>query len=146
MATGLTADESQSLLDVWKPGLFDRSGLTLFYRIPQTTYDQWIPLHLKPAPVETVRTGLVVHYHLEPELDRVITRLVSELGSDHYRIRDNAERRLHGIGGAALPAIRKIAESADVETAARARQLINSLDVDELLEQVMTRYQKSGDK
>ena len=40
----------------------------------------------------------------------------------------------------------KIADSNDVETAARARQLIRNLDTGDLLKRVMTRYHQKQDK
>ncbi len=142
---GLRADEAQSLLDVWGAGLFDRHGLTVFYRIPQSTYDQWIPLHFAPEPETLVRVGLVVHYHLEPDLDQIVRRLLDDLGADDYATRADADRHLHSIGGAAFPAIRQAATSDDREQAARARRLLQSLNNEELLRKVMTRYAQSTD-
>ncbi|MGI9518486.1 MAG: hypothetical protein ACR2NP_15630 [Pirellulaceae bacterium] len=142
---GLHDDEAQSLLDVWATGLFDRFGLTVFYRIPQSTYDEWIPLHFQPEPENLVRVGLVVHYHLEPELDQIVGQLLDDLGADNYATRADADRYLHSIGGAAFPAIRQAAVSEDREQAARARRLLQSLDNDELLREVMSRYEESDD-
>ena len=140
---GLNKDEAQSLVDVWNPGLFHRPGLTLFYRIKQETYDEWIPLDIVPSPEKLVRVGLVVHHHLEPELEQNVTRLISELGSDEYAVRANAEYQLSSIGGAAFESIKKLTDSTDVETAARARILVKEMDTRELLEKLMDRFDQS---
>ena len=140
---GLNKDEAQSLVDVWNPGLFHRPGLTLFYRIKQETYDEWIPLDIVPSPEKLVRVGLVVHHHLEPELEQNVTRLISELGSDEYAVRANAEYQLSSIGGAAFESIKMLTDSTDVDTAARARILVKEMDTRELLEKLMDRFDQS---
>lgn len=135
--SGLNDDEADSLIAVWNDGLFRRTGVTLFYRISQSTYDEWIPLFFNPEPNKIVRVGLVVHHHLEPELDKAIEDLITELGSDDFEVRANADKMLREIGGAAIPAIEKIADQGDPESRIRAKRILNSLKTDDLLEQII---------
>ena len=140
---GLHQDEAQSLIHVWGEGLFERPGISIVHRIPQSVYDEWIPLHLDPVPQKTVRVGFVVHQNLEPELDVEVEKLIAKLGSNKYKEREAAERALFSIGGAAIKPIKLAAKSKDPEIADRANRLIKQLDTGDLLTQVMKRYQKS---
>ena len=139
---GLHQDEAQSLIHVWGEGLFERPGISIVHRIPQSVYDEWIPLHLDPAPKKTLRVGLVVHQNLEPELDAEVEKLIARLGSSRYKVREAAERTLFSIGGAAIKPIKLAAKSKDPEIADRANRLIKQLDTGDLLTQVMKRFQK----
>ena len=141
---GLHVDEAQSLIDVWRPGLFERPGISIIHRISQKTYDEWIPLHLNPQPENMVRVGLVVHQNLEPELDEEITKLIGQLGSKVYKVREQAQRDLHAIGGAAMKSIKAAAKHDDPEIADRANRLIKQLDVEKLLDTVMKRFQDNS--
>lgn len=106
---GLNADEAEALVAVWHEALFKADGLTIFYRVPQTTYDAWLPLEAKPAPAKTVRVGVVVHEHMEPELDARVAALVKDLAAEAFEVRDKAQRELTALGGAAFPALEKAA-------------------------------------
>ncbi|MBI3829347.1 MAG: hypothetical protein HY291_07510 [Planctomycetes bacterium] len=125
---GLNAAEAGSLVKVWHAGLFEADGLTLFYRIPQETYEKWLPLEAKPAPAKIVRVGLVVHSHLEPELDARVEALLKQLGADTFETRAAAQRALAKIGGAAFPALEKAAQGEDLEIAKTCRDLLKALD------------------
>lgn len=140
--TGLNDDEIDSLITVWGPGLFERPGISVVYRIPQDIYDQWIPVALIPKPEKFVRVGLVVHQNLEPELDQNVNQLIRQLGSTRFKDRENAEKILQKIGGAAIEPIKNAARSSDPEVADRANRLLQQLDVDQLLKKVMKRYQQ----
>ena len=141
---GLNLDEAQSLIDVWRPGLFERPGISIIHRIPQKTYDKWIPLHLNPKPENMIRVGLVVHQNLEPELNEEITKLIGQLGSKVYKVREKAQRDLHAIGGAAMKSIKAAAKHDDPEIADRANRLIKQLDVEKLLDTAMKRFQNNS--
>lgn len=139
---GLNQDEAQSLLDVWSDGLLHRAGITVFYRITQETYDTWIPLHCKPKPKETVRVGLVVHHHLEPELEENVLTLINQLGSDRFEERNRAHRQLIEIGGAGVSTIKAAATSGNTEQAARARMILEDLDTEQSLQEAIERLKK----
>src|SRR5262249_51371061 len=52
-----------------------------------------------------------------------VDRLIRQLGSDRYARREAATQALDRIGEAALPALRKAANSPDAEVRRRARRL-----------------------
>lgn len=124
----LNSDEAESLVNVWDEGLFKKDGLTVFYRIPQATYEKWLPLEAKPAPSKTVRVGLVLHEHLEPELDAHVATLIKKLGAESFEERSAAQKELTAIGGASFPALEKASESDDAEISKACRAILNALD------------------
>ena len=71
-------------------------------RIPQESYEAWLPLTATPAPEKTVRVGFVFHAHLEPELDEHVEQLIKQLGVEDYENRIQAQAALLRIGGAAF--------------------------------------------
>ena len=143
VAVGLHDDEAQSLLDLWSEGLFERTGLSLCYRLPEEVYDEWIALHCQPKPKKVVRVGLVLHEHLEPELAETVETLVVQLGADKVQERNRAEQQLRGIGGAAFEALQRIAKGNDPESATRAREILEDLKAAEELQALMMRHQKN---
>lgn len=135
VTAGLYKDEADALVKVWSPGLFERDGLQLFYRIPQRTYDQWLPLELTPKPTNIVRVGLVVHSHLEPELESRVQNLITQLGDEDYNTRIEADQNLRRIGGAAFKWILLGAKSEDAEVAARCQEILKRYDAGQFVEQ-----------
>jgi len=126
---GLTAAEAGALVKIWKPGFFDADGLTLLYRVPQEIYEKWLPLTAKPAPNKTVRVGLVVHEHLEPELETTVNALIAKLSAEDFDTRDTAQKALLKIGGAAFPILTKHFSDTDAETAKACKLIVEALDV-----------------
>lgn len=135
-AAGLNKDEADALVKVWGEGIFNQDGLTLFYRVPQAVYEKWLPLKAEPAPSKTVRVGLVLHRHLEPELDARVEALIKKLGSEKFEDRSEAEKALLKLGGAAFPMLDKGAKSEDTEIATHCRAILKELDARPLLESV----------
>jgi hypothetical protein len=135
-AAGLNKDEADALVKVWEEGIFNQDGLTLFYRVPQAVYEKWLPLKAEPAPSKTVRVGLVLHRHLEPELDARVEALIKKLGSEKFEDRSEAEKALLKLGGAAFPMLDKGAKSEDTEIATHCRAILKELDARPLLENV----------
>lgn len=130
---GLNADEAGALIEVWKTELFAQDGLTVFYRVPQATYDKWLPLEATPAPRKTVRVGIVLHQHLEPELDERVAKLIAQLGAEKFETREAARSLILRIGGAAFPLLEKGAGDKDAEVASACRNILETLDARELL-------------
>lgn len=131
---GLNRDEADALVKVWKEGFFEADGLSVFYRVPQTTYDQWLPLEAKPAPRKTVRVGLVLHQRLEPELDDRVSTLIARLGAEAFEVREASFEELLRIGGAAFPQIEAATKGDDPEVANAARRILAALDARPALE------------
>jgi hypothetical protein len=125
---GLNADEAASLINVWREGFLANRGLWVLYRVPQATYDKWLPLTAQPAPKKTVRVGLVLHSHLEPELDAHLEGLIKQLGAEDFAARTAAIESLLKIGGAAFPMLEKNANHADPEIARHCQDILKSLD------------------
>lgn len=136
-ATSQPADgigEATALDKVWEQGLFKRDGLSVFYRVPQTTYDTWLPLAAVPVPRKIVRVGIVFHAHLEPDLDARVEALVTKLASENFEERQAAEHQIARIGGAAFPVLEKHFNDPDAEVARACHQIIAALDVVPALE------------
>lgn len=65
----------------------------------------------------------------KPDAGKEIASLIRQLGSDSYRQRVDAERRLRELGQAALPALRDAAsQKDDAEVQWRARRLVRQLE------------------
>lgn len=63
MARGLTAGESDSLLDTWRSNLFAGDERRVIWMLPRATYDAMLPLTVTPTPTEVVRVGVVVQVY-----------------------------------------------------------------------------------
>ncbi len=59
--------------------------------------------------------------HLSAEATRQLEEAVRQLGSDEYKVREGAGKRLVALGARAYPALQAAARSPDKEVAARAR-------------------------
>ncbi len=125
---GLTKPEAESLVKIWRDGFFKRAGITLIYRVPQTTYDAWLPLEAKPAPKKIVRVGLVVHEHVKPELEARVTALLKQMTAENFEVRDQARKALVEIGGAAFPQLEAAMKGDDPELRESAKTIISALD------------------
>jgi hypothetical protein len=68
--------------------------------------------------------------------DRV-ARLVKELGSSKFTVRDRAKRQLEAIGRPALDALRQAARSSDLETSRRAGELVKHMEEKMALESLL---------
>lgn len=58
----------------------------------------------------------------------VIFLLTYQLGSDDFRVREQASRELLKLGTKAIPALKEAAKSKDVEVVHRAKALLGKLD------------------
>ncbi|MEJ7596117.1 MAG: hypothetical protein WKF77_31795 [Planctomycetaceae bacterium] len=54
-AAGLYPKESQAMVDTWTTSWFAEEGTRMFYLVPQELTDKLLPLHITPAPDETIR-------------------------------------------------------------------------------------------
>jgi hypothetical protein len=108
---GLFDNEAESVLAIWKKGLFDRPGITAIYLLPQSEDDRMLPLTVTPKPGKIVRVGIVMHGQLEMTPAIVAARvreLVAKMDNDESRVRDRASRDLIDLGPVAFPAIDEI--------------------------------------
>jgi hypothetical protein len=121
IAAGLYEDEARSLIDLWKRDLFESTGLSLFYRIPQDEYDVRLPLTMSPKAESLVRVGLIYHGHLEPEFAERILDLVKKLDAPKFAERDAAMKALKAVGPAALAQLQKLREQKGLSLEVRER-------------------------
>jgi hypothetical protein len=107
---GLFDNEADSVLAIWKQGLFDRPGITAIYLLPPSEYDRMLPLTVSPPPGKTVRVGIVLHGQLDLTpaiLSARVKELTAKMDSEDYRVREKANRDLIDLGPAAFPQIRE---------------------------------------
>ncbi|MBL8793636.1 MAG: hypothetical protein JNM56_07015 [Planctomycetia bacterium] len=131
---GLNADEAKSLIELWKDELFLTEGVTLFYRIPQEVYERLLPLTLQPRPEKLVRVGLMHHAHCEPDLAERVARLLKDLDSNDFGVRQAAQRRLEEMGRAAYVILaRKLKDNPPLELRMRIEQIIGKHAVESAL-------------
>src|SRR5436309_6192523 len=74
-------------------------------------------LTVPAAEIRRIEFGL----HLPEEVAREVEAAVKQLGSDEYKQREAAGKRLVALGHRAYPAVQAAARSPDKEVAARAR-------------------------
>jgi len=122
---GLNEDEAKAMAEVWKKDFFETEGLTLFYRLPQAEYDRLLPLTVTPRPEKVVRTMLVHHPHCEPDLGERVMALVTQLDSNNFQERIDAQKRIHALGRAAfVHLIRARNAKPSLEVTARLNKLL----------------------
>lgn len=128
---GLFAPEADSMLKIWKTGLFDREGVTALHLLPREEYDRMLPMTLSPAGAAITRVGLALHARLEgePALQERAKELIKDLGSDKFKVRDAATQELSKMGPVAFRLLRQAAESGpSPEVRQRATEILNSID------------------
>ena len=94
-------------------------GVQVFYRIPQAEYDRLMPLTVTPKPESTVRVGLVLHPHCEPDMAERVLAVLKDLDAEAFAMREAATAKLAAMGPAVfvhLVRLRKAAVSAEVRS------------------------------
>jgi len=128
---GLKEDEAKALTAVWRKAFFETEGVGVFYRLPQEIYDQVLPLTVNPKPEKTVRTLLVHHPHCEPDLRERVLALVTDLGSEKFQERIEAQRRLTALGRAAfIHLVHARNEAKDPEVKARLIKVLEGFEAE----------------
>ncbi len=56
VASGLTGDEAQAMVDTWERSYFTIPGTRILYVAPRAWTDELLPIHITPEPKELVRT------------------------------------------------------------------------------------------
>ncbi|HEC87112.1 MAG TPA: hypothetical protein ENI49_04520 [Thermoplasmatales archaeon] len=88
---GLTRDETQMLLNYWKDWWFYPTNLgnytRVIYTIPQSIYDQLLPITVTPKPSSIVRVGIVTITDI-PVLDLSNLSLTILTDRASYRVND----------------------------------------------------------
>lgn len=119
-AGGLNPDEAAVLVALRRDDFFSTDGVQVFYRIPQEEYDRLMPLTVEPKPDKTVRVGLVLHPHCEPDLAERVLAVVRDLNADDFAARDAAVEKLAAMGRAAFTHLARL-RKADIPAEVRSR-------------------------
>ena len=132
---GMTREESEHVVNIWKSDLLKGSGFLLASRLPSRLYEAMFPLMITPKPTEITRVGMIFDLlHDQPErvgwLPRTaarVERLVEKLGDDHFVVRSEATAELAKLAHLAEAQLRMAAKNKDFEVASRAKQLLEAL-------------------
>jgi hypothetical protein len=63
IARGLSAAESDSLLNTWRTELFARPGKRVIWLLTPQAYEAMLPVEISPPPRELVRVGVVIEQY-----------------------------------------------------------------------------------
>ncbi len=130
-AAGLFEDEAKALASVWQKTFFETEGISVFYRLPQAVYDQLLPLTLSMKPEKVVRTMLVHHPHVEPDLADRVVGLVKQLDAPKFEDRIEAQKRLQKLGRAAFVQLRRARDSKpSLEVRMRLEKLLEEFEAE----------------
>ena len=136
VARGLTENETKSLLGIWRPGFFERGGLTAIYLLPQAEYDRMIPLEVTPKPGKIVRVGVVLASRLEgvEAIEKQAREWIARLDDSDYKVREQATKALGELGPPAVPLLQRALETATgAEVKIRLKTLLDAEDASEYL-------------
>jgi hypothetical protein len=122
--TGLFEDEAKSLVDIWKQEFFQAEGISIFYRLSQDEYERLLPMTMKPKPEKLVRVGLVHQPHCEPDLADRIARLAKQLNDDDFQKREDAQKKLEELAGAAFGQLKRLREHTEFAEMQRRLDLL----------------------
>jgi hypothetical protein len=129
---GMFGPEADSILKIWSKDLLEAEGMTAFFLLPQKEYDSMLPLELTPKPAKPpVRVGIVHHPRFEvgPQLRERVARLLKEMDSAEFEVRERAHRDLAAMGPWAVGALREaLANKPSLETAKRLEALLQEAD------------------
>jgi hypothetical protein len=76
--TGLTAEESQAMVNTWSNSYFKNEGLRVLYVVPRAWTDQLLPLTIEPTPTVLVRTMVGRVELLAPSEERALLAMVTD--------------------------------------------------------------------
>jgi hypothetical protein len=129
---GLFEPESDAFLKIWRSGLLEVDGLTVFYFLPQDEYDRMLPLKIVPAPVgKPVRVGVALHPHMEiePELAVRVGALLRKLDDASFEKRVAAGKALVEIGPFAIGMLdSELGRNPSPEKARRIKEVLQQVD------------------
>ncbi len=139
LATGLTPAETDSILKIWHADFFEADGLTAFWILPQAEYDRMLPLRVTPAPANRpTRVGIAHHPHFEvgPRVRERVGRLIEQLDSKTFALREAANRELEALGPWVVPQVREaLTKKPSLETTRRLEAILQKADASEWLKQ-----------
>ncbi len=81
MAQGLNADEANGMVKTWWKSYFDKTGLRVFWIVPQSDLEQVLPLQASPTPAKKVRVLVGRADIMRPQLEQ---QMIADLGTKAY--------------------------------------------------------------
>ena len=102
---GMTQEESQHVVDIWKRDLLEGEGFLLVSRLPSRLYEAMFLLTITPNPTELTRVGMIFDLLQDqpacvewlPKTSAHIERLVEQLGDDKFAARMKARDNLQAM-------------------------------------------------
>lgn len=107
----------------------EKSTISLVCVLPEGEIDRHVQLSFKPVPDRVVRTAILVFTNADPDLSSRIRKLITELGSDQWIKREQAQKDLEAMGQAAIKELQDQRKNPDPEIAFRAQQLLETYDL-----------------
>jgi len=102
----------------------DQSQTTAVYRLDESVLDNLLPLKITPPPAHVRRIALVIARNIDPNVPRILDRLISQLGDPDWHKRDSASTTLARFGPVAAPRLRQALSNHDLEIVLRAERLL----------------------
>jgi len=134
---GMTKAEARAIVEVWKTDLLEHPGFLVISRMPEELYGKMFPLTVTPAPVRTVRAGVVFdtlpgeaeRLAWLPKLKETMAAKAKDLAHEDFEQRKKATDYIARLGDLARPFLEDLkAQTPDVETRAAAEALLKHLE------------------
>lgn len=123
-AAGLKREQAQLIAATYRDSIFGSESLIALVRLEEAALDEQTPVVFYPLPVKSVRVGLVIVRHIDPQIERELAKLVAELANPNYEQREAAQRRLVELGALAYPSVRAALKHSDPEVVFRAETIL----------------------
>jgi hypothetical protein len=124
---GLYPREAAAIVATWNESWFNEDGLRVLYLLPRQWTEQILPLELKPAPRQLVRTMLGRAEVLRPSVERQLAEQLERFGAPASATRQQAvaATRALGLGRFLEPALRLVQKQSK-ESQELANQLLEA--------------------
>jgi hypothetical protein len=104
-ATGLYPREALAMVNTWKDSWFREPGVRVLYVLPRKWTDDTLPMTLKPAPQELVRTMVGRAEVLTPGVERDLVAQLEKVRQGDAQAATEVRRILKDLGRFAEPAL-----------------------------------------
>lgn len=105
-----------------------QTGLLVLHLVEDPMLQKRLPLEVTPEPAAVHRAALVIVVNADPALADQIDQLITELGSDDWATREQAQNNLHRLGQAAKPRLEAARDKGDPEASYRIHQILELLE------------------
>ena len=128
IAEGLYEKEARSMVETWKSSWFNEQGRRVLYMVPGTITDELLPLHVEPAPQESLRVLVARMELLSPQDEEaLLTQLRDSINQRAAFYADLANKgkaypippEIASYGRMAEPALARVATIAKNEAVRR---------------------------